>query len=109
MEITIISKNREKLWNCIPKMLEDEVNDQSNVEAFVVCWYNYTVFVLVLVLVRLFHIIPNLFQNLNFKSRDQIIQTDSDRRFVSPPRVFFSFFFLIFLAKSISLSQTSCF
>lgn len=103
MEITIISKNREKMWNCIPKMLEDEVNDQSNVESFVVCWYNYTVFVLVLV--RLFHIIPNLFQNLNFKSRDQIFQTDSDRRFVSPSRVFFFNFF----GKSISLSQTSCF
>lgn len=107
MEITIISKNREKVWNCIPKMLEDEVNDQSNVESFVVCWYNYTVFVLVLV--RLVHIIPNLFQNLNFKSRDQIIQTDSDRRFVSPSRVFFFFFYFYFFGKSISLSQTSCF
>lgn len=45
-------KTKRDLELEIPKMLEDEIDDESNVEAFVISWYYHAVLILLLLLLH---------------------------------------------------------
>ena len=53
----------------VPEMLENEVNDESNVETFVVGGDNYTVLILLLLLHTLFFLFQTLFFFFNSGER----------------------------------------
>ncbi len=58
----------------VPEMLENEVNDESNVETFVVGGDNYTVLILLLLLHTLFFLFQTLFF---FQLRREAAESDS--------------------------------
>jgi hypothetical protein len=58
----------------VPEMLENEVNDESNVETFVVGGDNYTVLILLLLLHTLFFLFPN---PIFFQLRREAAESDS--------------------------------